>query len=402
MKAKDVFILHTTIFALFSEDFSFHYVIDIKLFYLVLLFNALLFINDKRIYFPKNIIYLIVFFLIHGLFGSIVFNFSYSAVIAQVSGIAITSSYFYIFLKEYGYKYPFLLYTKYAFYIALLAIPMFYLRINVFTDGSRLNGILTEPAHYAAIMLPATYFYYKRKRFLIVILIGTTILLSKSTVGYIGLLLIFITSMVRIKYFLRYALIFGVILTGVFYYLKSNWNTSIQSEEKNVFVRRARQTIESANAIVDGRFPDYVNLSTYALLSNTYISLQGFLHFPIGSGIGSYPYRYDNYYPELSPPPYLIKLNQSQINRQDANSLFLRMLVDLGFFSFVLLFLFLRRGINIFRENKNPIAMATFFYLIVKLLREGHYFPPEFYFFLLLFFKDLDEDFAHNGRLLQK
>ena len=70
-----------------------------------------------------------------------------------------------------------------------------------------------------------------------------------------------------------------------------------------------------------------------AFLSNAFITRQIVSQKPFGTGIGSYPYEYDKYYSLMSPPPYLIELKLSKINRTDANSLFLRMIADFGVFS---------------------------------------------------------------------
>ena len=91
-----------------------------------------------------------------------------------------------------------------------------------------------------------------------------------------------------------------------------------------------------------------------------------------------------------------MQLKQSKINRTDANSLFLRMLADLGVFAVLIFMYFIYRSYKLFSSEKKIIQQSTFFYLTVKLIREGHYFPPEFYFFLLIFLKDFDEDITYS------
>ena len=338
---------------------------------------------------------IIVFFLAHGFISFFWLQNPIKSLIAQVIGISISSIYYYNFIKNYGVKLVFNLYLNAAFFIALIAIPMFYLKINSFSEY-RLNGILTEPAHYAAIMLPAAYVFFRQKRILRFLFIVITIFLSKSSIGYLGLSLILILPMLKVKYFIKYAWVVVIILGSSIYYLSSQWNQPVDENKSNVLVRRLKETNKSLNAVFTGKFEKYTNLSSYAFLSNSFITRHIFLEKPFGAGLGSYPYEYDKYYHLIKPPPYLIELNQSKINRTDANSLFLRMLSDLGIFAILLILYFIYRSLKLFKKEKRYIQQGTFFYLIVKIIREGHYFPPEFYFFLLIFLKDFDEDIAHS------
>ena len=396
----DKYIISSSIFALFSEDFSFRFIIDIKLFYLIIIINSIILIYKKDFVLNKKHFLVISLFLAHGIITSIFINNILLSLLAQIMGISISSFYYYNLLNNYGSKYVFEIYIKYAFFIALLAIPMFYLRINVFVDGNRLNGILNEPAHYAAIMLPAVFALLKRKQYYKFLLIVITILLSKSSIGYLGLLLIIMIPMIKAKYFLKYISILTIISLFSFNYLNSKWDEPTNRENSDVFVRRIKETQESFNNGLKGKFKNGINLSTYALLSNSFITIESIKDNPLGTGLGSYHYQYDKYYSKMNPPKYLITLGESKINRPDANSLFLRLLVDLGIFSIFLFFHFFMKAFNLFKMSKNDIQQSTFFYLVVKLIREGHYFPPEFYFFLLIFLKDFNENITHTRRLL--
>ncbi|NVJ89812.1 MAG: O-antigen ligase family protein [Flavobacteriaceae bacterium] len=274
--------------------------------------------------------------------------------------------------------------------MALIAIPMFYFNINLFTPD-RLNGIMLEPAHYATIMLPAIYVAFKKESYFKLVVILITVLLSKSSIGFIGLLLMLIIPILKIKYFLKYSIVVFAILGVSFYYLYTQWMVSTNENSGNVIVRRVKQTQESLDAIKTGKFKDYTNLSSYALLSNIFVSKNIFFHYPLGTGLGSYKHEYEKVYPKLSPPQYLVKQNLSKINKLDANSLFLRLLADLGVFAILLILYFTYRSYKVFKNDKKVAEQGTFFYLIIKLLREGHYFPPEFYFFVLIFIKDFND-----------
>lgn len=400
MRFLDKYIIFSSVFALFSEDFSFNYIIDIKLFYAILIINIILLQLKGGLKIHKNIALIIGFIIIHGIIASIIYKETITVLIAQVLGISITSIFYYNFLRKYGLKTTFDVYLKLAFYIALLAIPMFYLRINVFLEGDRLNGILSEPAHYAAIMLPALYVFLREKKHLKFGIILLTIILSKSSMGYIGILLIITLPLLKVKYLLKYLPPVLLVVGLGFFYISSKWDDSAVYEHSNALVRRVKQTYESYNAAFDGDFRQDTNLSSYAVLSNTYIAKESFKDNPFGTGIGSYPKQYEKYYPQLNPPSYLLELKFSKINKLDANSLFLRLLVDLGIFGIVFVVFFAFKTYRLFKKDEKVIQQSTFFYLIVKLIREGHYFPPEFYFFLLIFLKDFNEDVDTRKNLI--
>jgi hypothetical protein len=162
---------------------------------------------------------------------------------------------------------------------------------------------------------------------------------------------------------------------------------------------RIKQTYESLEAVKTGEFEKYTNLSSYAVLSNLFITRQNLLEHPLGTGLGSYRHQYDFYFNKMSPPPYLIPQDLHKINRDDSSSLFLRLFSDLGLFALLFFGIFCLTGLKLMSGN-NFIRQGTLFYLILKLIREGHYFPPEFYFFLMIFLKDFDEDTISTKSLL--
>ena len=389
------YLIYSSVFALFTEDFSIHYGIDLKLYYVIILVNLLLFAYYFKIVIPKNALLIVVFLLIHGVISYVWLANPIKSLIAQLLGITFGSVYYYNFIKEFTVQKVFKVYLDLAVFIAILAVPMYFLHINTFSEY-RLNGILTEPAHYAAIMLPAVYSFLRRKDFLRLFIIVVTIFLSRSSIGYLGLALIILIPLIKSRLFIKYAWLVLLILGISGYYLGTQWNKPVNENTSNVLVRRLKETTNSMHAISSGKFDEKTNLSSYAFLSNGFIASNSFWDHPLGIGLGAYQYEYENYYPLLKPPPYLVELELSKINKTDANSLALRMLADLGVFALFFLLVFMVRSVKLFRMDKRIIQQSTFFYLFVKLIREGHYFPPEFYFFLLIYLKDFDKNIAHR------
>lgn len=390
MQLLDKYLIYSSVFALFTEGLTFHYIIDWKFFYIILVINLSILAYKNCLVTNKNLLIVFVFLFTHGIIMFLIHRNPLSSLLSQLIGIIISSFYYYNFIKIFKTELLFKVYVNIAFYVALIAIPMFYFNINLFTPD-RLNGIMLEPAHYATIMLPAIYVAFKKESYFKLVVILITVLLSKSSIGFIGLLLMLIIPILKIKYFLKYSIVVFAILGVSFYYLYTQWMVSTNENSGNVIVRRVKQTQESLDAIKTGKFKDYTNLSSYALLSNIFVSKNIFFHYPLGTGLGSYKHEYEKVYPKLSPPQYLVKQNLSKINKLDANSLFLRLLADLGVFAILLILYFTYRSYKVFKNDKKVAEQGTFFYLIIKLLREGHYFPPEFYFFVLIFIKDFND-----------
>ncbi len=395
MRLLDKYIIFSSVFSLFTEAFYINYFIDIKLFYVILLSNSLLLSVNHKLTVSKNLIILLCFLLGHGILSYLLLWNPIKSLFAQLIGISISSIFFYNFLKCYSTKTVFQTYLDFAFWIAVLAIPMYFFEINAFSVN-RLNGILTEPAHYAVIMLPASYFFFRRKKYLRLAIVVFTVMLSKSSIGYIGLILILILPLFKVKYFIKYSWLVIIVLGSSIYYISTQWNKSVDENDSNLLVRRLKETNESLNAINSGKFKEYTNLSSYAFISNAFVAKEIIMKTPIGAGLGGYQYEYDKFYKKIKPPKYLVTLKLSKINRTDANSLFLRLIGDFGILAVVFLLYFFYVSFSLFQKDKKIIRQSTFFYLIVKLIREGHYFPPEFYFFLLIFLKDFDEDITHS------
>lgn len=395
MRLLDKYILYSSVFALFTEAFFFNYIIDLKLYYVILISNFLVLSINNKITIHKNLLIMIAFLGVHGALSYLIIKNPIQSLIAQIIGITISSVYYHNLIKIYKVKRLFILYLNLAFYISIISLFMFFLDINIFSKH-RLNGIMSEPAHYAAIMIPAAYCFFKKKNYKRLSVVLLTILLSKSFIGFLGLGLMITIPLIKIKYLLKYSWLVALLLITGSYYILSQWNDPVHETDSNQVVRKIKETKKSFNAIYTGKFEKYTNLSSYAFLSNAYIAKEIFKDKPLGTGLGSYKYEYEKYYLNMKPPPYLIELKHSKINKTDANSLFIRMVADLGVFTFLIICYFLYRGVKIFRNEVYVYQQSVFFYLILKLIREGHYFPPEFYFFLLTFLKEPDEDIAYS------
>jgi hypothetical protein len=129
------------------------------------------------------------------------------------------------------------------------------------------------------------------------------------------------------------------------------------------------------------------NLSTFTLYTNALIAWKSFLRNPFfGSGLGSHSISYDYFINDI------VEVNRAPLllNQNDANSLFLRILSELGIFGiFVFIYFILKNHINIKDIGQSKLFIINNSILVMffmKALRMGHYFNNGFILFVLLYY----------------
>jgi len=122
------------------------------------------------------------------------------------------------------------------------------------------------------------------------------------------------------------------------------------------------------------------NASTWALLSNFFVVGRTFAIHPLtGVGIGGYRYVYDEYISEITGVDLS---NMPELNKDDANSLFLRVAAELGVPGLFVLLLFLLICARVKGFPYREIRNAMLPYLLVRMGRYGGYISPELYLFV--------------------
>lgn len=305
--------------------------------------------------------------------------------LSQIIGIGIVGTYFYNFIPLYDRKRIITVYLNITFYVAVIGYILFFLNINL-NDERRLQSIFTEPAHYAIVVVPACYYYLRRKKYLRFLTIFGTLILSNSSLGYIGCALMFILPNLSVRR-VKYLLMLVPVIILVFSYLY---------EEHPFFRLRVDDTVESLDAVRTGKFDQYTNLSSFVLLGNMYIANRNIQDHPLGSGIGSHHAMHQRYIKEVRVPEYIRINDKVNDNSFDACSLFTRMTSEFGLFAFIFAFLAVLYFSQSFLSDKLFFAQGIFIYVLLKLFRDGHYFPPEMYFFIWLIFFELRDYFRQK------
>jgi hypothetical protein len=367
------YIFNSTIFGIFTEAFLLRVGFDFKLLYIIIFVNLILLYKIKHNFrVPKVMISIIIYLLLSGICTIFIFQNKLSSVCFQVFGIAYMSFYFYNFFTLFPFHEIFNKYCDFSFYITVIGFPIYFIMIFI-EEGYRFHSILTEPAHFCGIILPAFFYYlinFKtfRIRFFI-ILFG--LLLSLSTIGFIFMLIGVFFSIRKINP-LRTLIISTFI--------------AILAYSAYIFLDGVKLRIDDSLGLTSEFKVSKVNASTLALATNLYTSYNAFLSDPlIGRGIGSHEISYKRYAIEIEGiDSYNDDDSLFYLNSSDAASLLLRIMSELGIVGLIGILFFLIKN---YSNNKTGsiISKGVLLYFLYKLFREGHYFPCEFYFFVFLY-----------------
>jgi hypothetical protein len=384
------YLIYSSIFAIFSEAFFFNIIIDWKLFYLIIFVNSFLLFKLKKIALNLYFVLLLLFCLIHGMLAYSIISIPYNFMLSQIIGIAITGAYYYNFISFYNREELIAIYLKISLFIAVIAYPLYFFNITISSTDPRLHSVFKEPAHYVIVILPACYYYFKTKSYKKFAILLGTILLSASSLGYIGIALLLILPNLTFKKLGYVFAILPVVLVAFYYTYK----------ELPFLQLRVDDTYNSLNVINNGKFNENTNLSSYVLISNLYIAKKNINDHPLGSGIGSHHYMHTKrYLKEMRPPEYLKIQKKETDNSFDANSLFTRICSEFGVIGFLFILLVLYETSKSFQNNKMFLAQGIFIYFLLKLLRDGTYFPPELFFFVWLFYFSF-KDYKNNSVII--
>jgi hypothetical protein len=393
------YLLYSSVFAIFTEGLFFNLIIDWKLLYLIILVNYVVLLKYYKtikinIYFK----YIVGFLFIHAAICYTIIGIPPNYMLSQLLGMSIVGVYFYNFVSIYKTEEIIAVFLSIALFVAILAYPLYFLNFHPFKHHDnefRLMSIFKEPAHYAVVALPACYFYLKKRSYFRFLIIFGTLILTNSTLGYLGCALMFIIpnlSLKRIGYFIATI----PIMVGIFYYVYSEYP----------FLKlRVDDTYETLNSVNTGKFKEYTNLTTYSILSNVFIAKENFIEHPLGTGIGSHFYVYNTIYKKnMRPPEYLRIQNLHNSNSTDANSLFVRMVSEMGVFGLFLIAFLMYWAAKSFTLNSSELffAQGVFIYLLLKLFRDGHYFTPELYLFIWLLYFEIKLALKTKESLLQE
>lgn len=400
---------YIAVFIVFSGGFTYTLMLstfgytDFRILYVIIFAIGLLwlpFLADG-VYINKTFLYLFLLIILISILDVFYGVNSFSGLLKQLVGISSSVLFFYLlfWLNNYDVKKLFKIYLNIAFVVALIGIIQeisFLLKFKpgydysyfiptwklVYSRGDEgllaINSILAEPAHFCNVMMPAFFvsvaaFFknsFKFQKTWKRIIIISSISLSFSTMGYVGILLaivMFTFSRLSVrKIFIGMIIIF---MTSFLIY------RNIYNVENRI---HGFAQILKGEIAVERSFP-----SVFALASNTLVTYEVFKRNPLfGFGLGSYETSYRKYIGEVLDKNKIVNI----YNYREAGSLFLRLLSETGLLGLAIMLIFiLKFRIRRISNHMNYLWIinnAILLMFLIKLIRMGHYFADGFFFFV--------------------
>lgn len=364
----------------------------------VLLLNYV--IRKKKIKIPNEYFFILILIL-HFVVCAFMGNADTISFLKQFVGISITMIYYYNIIYYYGITHVMHQYCNIAFIFACYGIlqeVLGLINIDILVSFNwlvasmknekvlgmfqRCVGFCSEPFYYAMLLLPALYIafvriyekksdYYDLKKSVIIIL---AFIFTFSSAGYLGAFLtIWLLSRKNVKK--QGINAFTKILIGIltiFILFEGAYNYIPE------FTMRIDDTVKALRNISG---LSSVNLSSYALISNFNIAYNMFSSTGgIGVGLGSYGTNYELYSGMLNKNLWMYG-----INREDANSMLLRLFAEIGVFTIIIIFYLVRNRRKTPVQNID-ISNAMLALIILKFFRLGNYtFGGTMFFFCMYF-----------------
>ncbi len=363
---------------------------------LILEFSILL-CNYKAIRITNKYLLFFAVFFIHGILGVILKNNEMVLLLKQILGIFGNLIFYASIIDEGNYLSVLKTYTDYSCVLAAFVLLQQVARkMNVSfiydmrwlvpsqagsTDFYRSSGIFTEPSACALVLMPAVFFsiYYfignnKESEIMIsnpfeaiIILMGVICTFSSS--GFVGIAFVLILILSEYKYGIKQISI--ILLFIALFIVAYNY--------VDIFKMRVDDTVR---LFLFEETEDYSNLSTQTLFINYKVALKNFKStFGMGGGLGSHLIAYKKY-----SGIFEISSVQLQLNQEDANSLFLRIVSETGILGVagMVYFIYKNRTTDNLKTNKITQLMCISYFLL-RLLRYGHYFNMGFFLFVVVY-----------------
>ena len=390
-------------FTLFSSPFEFY------LGYIFIIFFLVIYIlHYRNISINSNFLIILIALTISSLVNVYLGNDTFFLMTKQVLGISITGFAYYLLIKINKYKIGklFKIYLRIALIVAVIGIFQEFSFLKGFKSGYdysyiipkwwfdkttsgmlRVNSIFMEPSHFAISMAPALFvslsnilrknpFYLSKKASIVIII---SYILTFSGVAYVAILisLLLIYNVRKFRYLLLAAIIIPIFIYTAYRYVPG-----------------IRPRIDNTIGVVAGSIKAADSHgSVYALVSNAFVAYKSFIDNPLfGRGLGSHPISYNEFIRSGVSGGFWQEnyplLNREVLNREDAGSLFIRLVSETGLFGIIVVFYFifkfhLKKSNN---RNLQIISNAIFIMFMMQLLKQGHYFYNGLFFFVWMYY----------------
>lgn len=366
------YILYSTIVGIFSDAIAISQPFNVKFFYFVVAFNLVVLLFYWNFRLSKLYLLALAYLWISGFLEVALGPDHLSLYLKEVTGITLMSLYFYIFFKtsKRSVAELFALYAQTAFWVSLWGLLFSIFQSVEYRHFVAVRSVLAEPAAFATVVMPSFYYYASLKRtgrqkwYMYTIL--AALVLSISSTGIVGLLLS-AALLFRKK---SWGLFFAPFAVGLIFLA-----AYFGSEHFRV---RVDDTVQSASTLNVKK----ANLSSYALVSNAYVSIRAIQERPFfGYGVGGHIVAHRKYIDDL-PGADALDPQIRNLNAPDANSMLLRTMSEFGVAGLCLIAFFIVKFWTSGDTLYSNISAAVFVYFCMVLLRAGQWFNAEIYFFV--------------------
>jgi len=291
------------------------------------------------------------------------------------TGITVCSFYFYLFFKSQPLSPQeiFRFYATVTVYICVIGLIMSLVQSLYAGTFVPVQSIMREPQHLGSVALPAFHYFLCGVRrgqggWWQLSATLAAILLSGSSTAFLGLSCSLLLTTRKHWYSVAVIPVLTILLVGSTYLLSDHFRTRLN---------------DTARVFIQGNV-GAVNLSTYTLLSNGYVSWSAWRERPLfGYGIGGHEVAHAKYIGAIPGGEFWQRY--LEVSAKDADSLLLRTASELGSVGLALVFAFIWKCHVPGNSSAADISSAVVIYFALKLLREGHWFSPEMYFFVWIY-----------------
>jgi len=367
------------------------------LFFVIFFLIHLLFISPQ--FFFNESIYKILFLFVIFLF-SLIFKKHILIEIKKLNYIFFGLLTFSIFINLFN----FFINDNNLFFVSLFTgeactFRFFVLRDNFFFKENSHIGIILSSVYLCTLYKISTYEKSIKLFFLFFYII--LIFLNSSTTFYLSLLIscliILLTNFNKIDYKFKSYLFLSLIVVLLIIIFERSCSERfrhffpVARESSQIFIDNKNLNIlENNEARLEkkGELMN-LNLTTQVYVKSIFITIKSFISYPFGYGFDSYKIVHEKFENEI------IYLNQDvkKYNREDASSMFLKLIVEYGFFSFFFFYLIFKYAIS---DRIDMYAKLFFLPMIISnFIRGTGYFKAgflisAFIIFLLIYEKKIN------------
>lgn len=385
----------------------------------------LLFFFIAKYRFPRELLYLLVTLLITGVVNILIENDTVGNFFKIFVNLAVNIVFYRYVMEYYDFDVNkiFRMYLAGSYFVCILGLIQvvsyivhfdpgynwrLFLPLNKWNFhiggifGIRLNSTFTEPSYFGSSIAPAFFIalyelLFRREVFLTrtkCIVIIAAYLLTFSSLAYIGIfitILLFALNYGALRYFF-FAVPVAVIMFVVAYSNVKDFRVRIDGM-KALFVdgivekELSGELSKGARMYRVSRVLQKIHGSSFVLYNNTHVAVENFKQNPLfGSGLGSHELAFEKY--NLN---YMLG-GIYDFNAPDANSMFLRILSELGIMGVIFVFMFITKFFvskNLGAEEDESywlISNAILVIILTQLLRQGNYTFNGFIFFTFMYY----------------